>query len=55
LVIGVWIVVLVASVATSSVLLSGSLTNDVSFVNNPEAKRAALLVEDRLRGKQGTT
>ena len=55
LVIGVWIAVLVASVATSSVLLSGSLTNDVSFVNNPEAKRAALLVENRLRGKQGTT
>jgi RND superfamily putative drug exporter len=39
----------------SSTLLSDSLTNETRFVNNPEAKRAFQLVEDRLRGKQGST
>jgi RND superfamily putative drug exporter len=39
----------------SSRLLGDALTNEGGFVNNPEAKRALHLVEDRLRGKQGST
>ncbi|MGZ4671883.1 MAG: hypothetical protein ACXV8K_04385, partial [Ilumatobacteraceae bacterium] len=55
LIVGIWIAVIVASIAISSTLLSGSLTNETRFVNNPEAKRALQLVEDRLHGKQGPT
>jgi RND superfamily putative drug exporter len=55
LVVGIWIAAIVASVVVSSRLLGDALTNEGGFVNNPEAKRALQLTEDRLRGKQGTT
>ncbi|MGZ4762434.1 MAG: MMPL family transporter [Ilumatobacteraceae bacterium] len=55
LTVGIWVAAIVASIAISSTLLSGALTNETRFVNNPEAKRALQLVEDRLHGKQGPT
>jgi RND superfamily putative drug exporter len=52
----VWVVVLVAAGVLSSQLLGSALTTDTDFTNQPEAKRAAGLVEQRLRGpnSQGT-
>jgi putative drug exporter of the RND superfamily len=55
LVLGLWATAIVASLAVSSIFLKDALTNEGGFVNKPEARRAAQLVEDRLRGKQGTT
>jgi RND superfamily putative drug exporter len=50
LVIGSWLAVVVASIALIATLLSGALTTEVAFTNNPESKRAGDLLEDRLRG-----
>ena len=55
LTVGIWVAAIVASIVISSTLLGDSLTSETRFVNNPEAKRAFTLVEDRLRGKQGST
>ncbi len=55
LTVGIWVAVIAVAMVISSTLLSDSLTNETRFVNNPEAKRALQLIEDRLRGKQGTT
>ena len=55
MVVGIWVAAIVAALVISSTLLGDALTSDGGFVNNPEAKRAAQLVEDRLRGKQGST
>jgi putative drug exporter of the RND superfamily len=43
----VWVLVIIAAGITSSRLLAGALTTDVAFTNQPEAKRAADLVEAR--------
>jgi putative drug exporter of the RND superfamily len=50
----IWILVIIAAGITSSMLLAGALTTDVAFTNEPEAKRAADLVEDRF-GDPGVT
>jgi putative drug exporter of the RND superfamily len=55
LTIGVWIAAIVSSLVVSSLFLGDALTHDGGFVNNPEAKRALHLVENRLRGKQRGT
>ncbi len=47
--VGLWIVVLGVAVMLSSALLGDALTTDIDFTDQPEAKRAAQLVEDRLR------
>jgi putative drug exporter of the RND superfamily len=54
LTLGIWILVIVAAGITSSRLLAGALTTDVAFTNQPEAKRAADLVEERF-GDPGVT
>ncbi|HYU92597.1 MAG TPA: MMPL family transporter [Actinomycetota bacterium] len=46
----VWVVALLAAVVLSSLFLGGALTTDTDFTNDPEAKRAAGLLEERLRG-----
>jgi RND superfamily putative drug exporter len=45
--IGIWVVVLVAAFGASAALLGDALTTDFDFTNNPEAKRAQQLLEDR--------
>jgi RND superfamily putative drug exporter len=47
--VGVWLVLLVVAVGLSSAFLADALTTDIDFTDEPEAKRAARLVEDRLR------
>lgn len=54
-VVGIWVAAIVGSLGVSSALLGDALTNEGGFVNNPEAKRAAQLVEGRLRGESQTT
>src|SRR5829696_4197309 len=45
--IAIWVVVLVAGFAASGVLLSDALTTDLDFTNNPEAKQAQQILEQR--------
>jgi RND superfamily putative drug exporter len=45
-----WIAVLLAAAAMSSLFLGRALTTDTDFTNEPEAKRAAGLLEQRLHG-----
>ena len=51
----IWIGALVVAGGLIGSLLDGALTTDQNFTNNPEAKRAAKLLEDRLRGPQRDT
>jgi putative drug exporter of the RND superfamily len=46
----VWVVALFAAGVLSSLFLGDALTTDTDFTNDPEAKRAAGLLEERLRG-----
>jgi RND superfamily putative drug exporter len=51
----VWIVALLIAATLSSLFLGRALTTDSDFTNQPEAKRAAGLLEERLRGtNEGT-
>ena len=43
----VWVVLLVAGIASAATLLGPALTTDFDFTNSPEAKRAQLLLEER--------
>ena len=54
LTISLWVVLIVVSGFVTSRFLADSLTTDFSFTNNPEAKRAAELIERRF-GKEGVT
>jgi len=49
-VIGVWIALFVVGGFLTSKLLSGALTTQADFTNNPEAKQAQTLLEQRLTG-----
>ena len=51
----VWVLLLVGGFALSSRLLEGALTTEFDFTNSPESKRAAVLVEERLRGPDKVT
>jgi len=53
-IVGIWVVVIVASMAAIGVLLSGALTTDVSLTNGPESQRAEGLLKDHLRGPEPT-
>jgi putative drug exporter of the RND superfamily len=44
--IGIWAVILVLGFGASGVLLSGALTTDFDFTNNPEAKQAKQILDD---------
>jgi RND superfamily putative drug exporter len=46
----VWIAALLTAGALSSQFLGDALTTDTDFTNEPESKRAAALLEERLRG-----
>ena len=50
--VGIWLVALVVAAVTSGLLLGDALTTDMSYTNNPEAKRAEDLIEARLRGPE---
>jgi RND superfamily putative drug exporter len=54
LVVVAWIAAFAAAGYLSSQLLGDALTSDVAFTNEPEAERAAQLVEERF-GEQGVT
>ncbi len=45
--VAIWVVVLVAGFVASATILSDSLTTDFDFTNNPEAKRAQQILEQR--------
>jgi putative drug exporter of the RND superfamily len=51
-VIGLWVLVLLASFVISGALLSDALTNEASATNNPDSIRAEKLLEERLRGPE---
>ena len=53
LVIGVWLVSLVVAVGLISALLADTLTTDFDFTDEPEAKRAELLLETRMEAPFG--
>jgi RND superfamily putative drug exporter len=46
----VWVIALLAAGVLSSLFLGDALTTDTDFTNDPEAKQAAGLLEERLRG-----
>jgi RND superfamily putative drug exporter len=48
----VWVLLLVVGGGLSSLFLASALTTDIDFTNEPESKRAAELIEDRLRGQE---
>jgi RND superfamily putative drug exporter len=48
--VAVWILVLAAAAVCSRAFLSGALTTQSSFANNPESVRAQTLIEQRLTG-----
>src|SRR5919106_622657 len=51
----VWVVALLVAGVLSAQFLGDALTTDTDFTNDPEAKRAAGLLEERLRGpNEGT-
>ena len=49
----IWVVLLAASISlVAGGLFGDALTNAVDFTNEPEAKQAAQLIEERLRGEE---
>jgi putative drug exporter of the RND superfamily len=50
-----WVVALLTACVLSSLLLGDSLTTGDDFTNEPESKRAASLLEERLRGPAADT
>jgi putative drug exporter of the RND superfamily len=50
--VGAWVVALIGAVVISGMWLGDALTTDMSYTNRPEAKRAADLIEARLRGPE---
>ncbi|MBI2237130.1 MAG: MMPL family transporter [Actinobacteria bacterium] len=53
--IAVWFVILATGFALSTTLLGRALTTDMNFTNEPEAKRAQELIEERLTGPEKIT
>ena len=49
-VVGAWVVLLVAGGLLTSRYLSGALTTQAQFTNNPDSKQAQTLLEQRLSG-----
>ena len=48
--VALWVLVIVIAMATTSTLLADTLTTDFDFTDEPESKRAQVLVEEQLRG-----
>jgi RND superfamily putative drug exporter len=55
LVIGSWVGLLVVAFVMTGLFLTENLTTDFDFTDEPEAKRAELLLEERLRGPANFT
>ncbi len=51
----IWAFTIILAVGGTVVGLSGALTTDVSFTNNPESLKGANLLSDRLRGSSPVT
>lgn len=49
-VLGIWSVTLVLAVVATFAWLSGAVTTNVSFTNNPQSVQGSTLLQDRLRG-----
>ena len=45
--VGIWVILLIAGIASAATLLGPALTTDFDFTNSPEAKRAQQILEDR--------
>jgi RND superfamily putative drug exporter len=54
LVVGLWVATIAVAGSLSAQLLEGALTTEIDFTNDPEAKRAAELIEQRF-GEAGET
>ena len=52
--IGIWVLVIVISVALTSTLLEDAISTEFAFTGNPDSKIADDLLEDRLLGPKGT-
>jgi RND superfamily putative drug exporter len=52
LTVATWVVAVVGALVLSGALLGDALTTDMSYTNNPEAKRAEDLIAKRLRGPE---
>jgi putative drug exporter of the RND superfamily len=50
-----WLVILVIAGASSALLLSGGLTTNFDFTNNPEAKQAKTIVDDAFPGAKAVS
>jgi uncharacterized membrane protein YdfJ with MMPL/SSD domain len=53
--VGLWVLALAIFGTLNSMYFADALTNGIDFTNEPESKRAATLVEDRLRGPERFT
>ncbi len=53
--VAVWVVLLITAGVLASQLLGDSLTTDTDFTNEPEAKTATLLLQEKLRGADRDT
>ncbi len=54
-VITVWVFVVAVLGTVSGMYLSGALTNDIAFTNEPESVEAQTLIEDKVTGEQAIT
>ena len=45
--VGIWVVIFVAAIGATATILGDALTTDFDFTNNPEAKRAQQILEER--------
>ena len=50
-----WVAVLIVAIILSAQILGDALTTETDFTNEPESKRAATLLEERLRGPSDGT
>ena len=53
--VAIWVAALVAASVLSATVLGDALTTDTDFTNDPESKRAATLLDQRLRGSNEGT
>ncbi len=54
LTIGIWVVVVIISLALRASLFEDAISTEFAFTGNPDSKQADDLLEDRLLGPKGT-
>ena len=52
--IGIWVVVIMISLALRATLFDDAISTEFAFTGNPDSKKADDLLEDRFRGPKGT-